>query len=513
MFIFFSSENFSIWAQSDEIILPELNLTIEDQSSLTTSFTPENAILRERNPQFQEVYLEELSVDIADVSLNAMISQQDNNKFSYLQFFYGSFNRINIEAYSQNLINNLFYRVSYQGQINGNVSFNKTIYSNTKRYQNVLDIYFSYMLTDTIIDINFAYEQYKISFIENPKNNQYTYYIPTSLNTKYWVNDISYVEMNSSIGFSILEYQDLEGIKTKDALLIDGTIDFAYKANFTDWNYFEMKLDYWVNDYSSFITSHTGTFLIKSDFLLGKGFGINIGAVLGGSSFNNFFMWPEIAFIYNYLDIFTIDFKISGDYNLYNAEKAAQEEQFFALAPTPEYRWIYSSSIKIIPSPYFWLEGNVSYNDYKTKRIYDYDPNEKLYSFILDNNVDIWSVGISLEGRFPDIFNILVSYYYEKFPKNWLLYSPHKFNILLGLGYEPIGFLFQTNLILYTARNLTTTLNAPLVLLLNFKISQKIYRLAEVFLEVNNVLNQNVQFISGTYYGGIQAYGGLKLNF
>ncbi len=500
-----------IFAQADEIILPELDFAIDDQSSLNTT-SSESAILKDRAPHFQEVYLEELMTGITDASLGLALSQKDINKLSYIQFAYGSFNNTEINALSQNIIKNLFYRLSYSGQFRQNAAYNNLEYINTSFYKNTLDTTFVIDLTNTSVTVDFSYDQNKINFVDNTENIQFFQYIPTTITTKHWINDNSYLDIEAHAGFSLMEFQDIQGIQTKDKLLIDGGIDLSYKVNFTDWNYFEVQAVYNLNDYST-AQAHTGFLKIKSDFLLGKGFGIDIGFVIGGSSVENLFGWPEIVLLYNYLDIFAIDLKVSGDFNLYNAERSAKEVQLYSFTPAPESRWIYSTSFRITPRPYFWMSGDVEYSDYKNKRIYAYDTTEKLYSFTTTDRVGVLGAGITIGAELTKIFDIALSYRYEGIQKEWLLFTPHKFDFLMNLGYSPIGFNFETRYTMYAPRNLTVLNKSATIHLLNFRVSQKIYKITELFIEVNNVLNQNVQFISGTYYGGIQANGGMKLNF
>ncbi len=71
-----------IFAQADQIILPELDLTIEDQSTLNT-VNAEIAVLRDRSPEFQEVYLEEISGGLEDASLSKALSQKNTVKQSF----------------------------------------------------------------------------------------------------------------------------------------------------------------------------------------------------------------------------------------------------------------------------------------------------------------------------------------------------------------------------------------------------------------------------------------------
>ena len=500
-----------IFAQADEIILPELEFAIDDQSSLNT-VSSESAILKDRTPQFQEVYLEELMTGITDASLGLALSQKNINKLTYIQFAYGSFNNTAVNALSQNIVKNLFYKISYTGQFRQNTAYNDLEYANTSLYKNVLDTTFMVDLTNTSVTIDFSYDQNKINFVDNVDNVQFFQYIPTTITTKHWINDTSYLDIKAHAGFSLVEFQDTQGIQTKDKLLIDSGIDFAYKANFTDWNYFEVQAVYYLNDYSK-AQAHTGLLKIKSDFLVGKGFGIDIGFVIGGSSVESLFGWPEIALTYNYLDLFVIDLKMSGDFNLYNAEKSSKEIQLYSYTPAPESRWIYSSSFRITPIPYFWMSGDIEYSDYQNKRIYAYDTTEKLYSFTTTDRVGVLGAGITIGAELAKIFNIALSYRYEGIQKDWLLFTPHKFDILMNVGYSPVGFNFETRYTIYAPRNLTDLNKSATIHLLNFRISQKIYKITELFIEVNNVLNQNIQFISGTYYGGIQANGGVKLNF
>ncbi|MGL5955241.1 MAG: hypothetical protein ACRC0X_01345 [Brevinema sp.] len=508
LLIFFPKMSFT---QVDKIILPELDLVIEDQSVLNT-MSIEEAILKERNPQFQNVYLEEISTGLADVSFSRALSQKESVRTAVLSASYGSFNDTKIIALLQNMIQRMVYRITYQGNFRQNAQFNKQEFANTSFLQNSLYTYIDTDINSSILSFEFAYHQHRRNFINNINHNQDTHYIPITFKTKHWLNDRSYIDISAHSGFTLLGQQNLESIVTDRVLLIDGDFLLAYRANFTDKNYFEIESTYRLNDYTYF-QAHTGLLKMKTDFLLGKGFRIDIGLGLVSSSENMIFGWPELTVEYQYLDYFTWNFKVSGDFNLYNAELASQESQFFSVTPSVESRWIYSSMLKIAPHPMFWMVLDVGYSDYNAKRIYEYDKVTQLYRFTSISQADIIEGGISLGLDTGNIFNMSATYRYQHIPEYWLLFSPHKLDVLINLGYKPAGFNVETRFTLYAPRMLTEIDPAPMILLLNFKISQKIYRTAELFVEIKNTLNQNIQFISGTYYGGIQANGGITVNF
>ncbi|MGL4677472.1 MAG: hypothetical protein ACRCWI_07370 [Brevinema sp.] len=508
LLIFFPSMSL---AQADEIILPELDLVIEDQSVLNTVSIQE-ATLRERNPQFQDVYLEEISTGLADVSFSRALSQKETRRIALLNASYGSFNDTKINALLQNMISNVLYKFTYQGNFRQNALFNKQEFDNTSFFQNRLQAYVDADINNSLLSFEFEYYQHTRQFISNTNHNQDTQYIPLTFKTKHWIDDKSYLDISAHSGFTILAQKNLESVITDNVLLIDGDLLLAYRANFTDKNYFEIESSYWFNDYRYF-QAHTGLLNIKTDFVLGKGVSVGIGMGLVSSSENAIFGWPELSLEYQYLDYFTWNFKISGDFTLYNAELAARESQFFSLIPSPESRWIYSSTMRITPHPIFWMALDVNYSDYNAKRIYQYDIETQLYNFTSISQVDIIETGFSFGLDTGNIFNMNVAYRYQNIPKFWLLFSPHKFDVFLNLGYKPVGFNLETHFTLYAPRMLTETDQAPIALLLNLRISQKIYQTAELFIEVKNILNQNIQFISGTYYGGIQANGGITVNF
>ncbi len=494
-------------AQADQIILPEIELVIEDQSTLNTA-SYESAILRDRSPQFQDVYLDEITSGISDASIAKAISLKDNNRLSYIGMIYGSFNNFEVGAFSQNIISNVFYKISYDGQFRGNTQYKDTTFKNTSHSQNIFNTKVNTDIKDTFLDFEFSYEQYDSHFIN--KQNQNIQYIPIDFNAKYWVDERAYIDIGVHSGFSVLQLQDIESIVYNEKLLVDGELSLMYKANFTDNIYFEVGGEYLLNDYT-IQQAHTGMISLKSDFMITKYFTIRAGFGVGSSSEEVIFGWPEVAMIYRYFDYFVWDIVASGDFNLYNAQKSSKETQVFSLSPSPESRFIYASSIKISPKDMFYLNMNFIYNDYHSKRIYEYDGD--MYYFNTTNNIDIIEAGADIGVNVEDIFDIKLSYHYQHIPKDWLLYSPHRADIVANIGYKPVGFNLKTSYSLYAPRMLTEGYKAPMIHLLNFKISQKIEKIAEAFIEVNNVLNQNIQFIDGTYYGGIQANGGITVNF
>lgn len=501
-----------LWAQADQIILPELDLVIDDQSTIQTFNEAEVAILRERTPQFEEVYLDELSTGLSDASINASLAQRNQVKRSLIQFSYGSFHDTKIKALSQNMVEKLFYRVSYQGNFRQNTSFNGIEFANTSFIKNLLDTHWVFDVGKVLMTIDLSYKQQQHNFITNDLYNQNTHYIPITFETRAWVNDYSHIDFSAHTGFTYLDFQNIEGLSTTNDFLADGVLDLAYKANFKDWNYFEITTVYTFNELAS-SKVHTGEMALKSEFLLGKGVGLTIGAGIIASSVKDFFAWPEFALTYDYMEIFNMAFSISGDFSVYSAQKASQEVQFYSLAPTPESLWIYKFSFQTQPSPYFRMGGNLSYTDYQHKRIYDYDKQTGLYDFVLSSRVGVLGAGIFIKGEVPKFFSLIMAYTYEGIQEDWFLYAPHKFDLIMNVGYKPVGFNFQIQYTVIADRNLTSVYEASTAQLLSISISQNIKDFITLSIEVQNILNQNVQFLSGTYYGGIQARGGFTLNF
>ncbi len=494
-------------AQVDEIILPEIELVIEDRSTLSTT-SYEEAILRDRSPQFQDVFLDEISTIVRDVSIARALSQKDYSRVAFIRGAYGSFNNINATAYSQNIIDNVFYKIFYDGQSRQNVRFKDIAYENTAQYQHIFNAKVDTDTKNMLLEFEFSYEQYDSHFINN--QNQNIQYIPIDFNVRLWVSEKAHIDIDMDSGFAIIQLQDNLGIVTDDKLLIDGVLSLMYKANFNDKNYFEVNGTYQINDYTD-QTANTGIITIKNDFIFLRSFILRIGFGLVSSSENVIFGWPEVALIYKYLDFLTWDIVASGDFNLFDAQKSSKENQLFSFSPSPESRWIYSSSIKYTPNALFELGANVSYSDYTSKRIYEYDG--EMYSFNTIDKADVVEVGANIGVNVEDYFDMQMSYHYQHIPSDWLLYSPHIANVVANIGYKPIGFNFQTSYSLYAPRLLAVDNEAPMAHLLNFKVSQKIKNIAELFIEVNNVLDQDIQFIAGTFYGGIQANGGVTINF
>lgn len=506
--IFFPQLHF---AQNDQIILPELDLIIEDQSTLST-VSSEDAVLKERTPEFQEVYFEELMTGLSDASINKALSQKNVNKITQLGFSYGSFDNVIATAFAQNIINNVFYQLSYQGQFRQNVALNNKTFENTGLYRNILNAHIDGTINNAILGLDVGYQQRNQRFITNTNHNQDMHYVPITFTSQYWLTDVSFLDIAAHTGFALLRQQNTEFITTKENLIVDLDVNLAYRANFNEKNYFEIEGIYRFNDYS-IAQANTGILKIKNDFKFTQLFTMRLGVGLVSSTENHIFGWPEIAFIVNHLNTIIWDMKITGDFNLYNAQRASQEVQFFSLNPSPESRWIYSTALKYIPHSVFNMELNVAYSDYNAKRLYHYDDSTQLYSFMTVDTADILETGVKLNVQTENIFGLYIAYHYQHIPRDWLLYSPHKFDVILDLGYKPVGFNIKTHYTLYSDRLLRPGQESPIINLLNIKISQKILKVAELFIEVNNILNQDIQFISGTVYGGVQANGGITLNF
>ncbi|MGL4389011.1 MAG: hypothetical protein ACRCTJ_06445 [Brevinema sp.] len=501
-----------LFSQVDNIELPDIELVIEDQSSLRTDST-EEALLKDRNPQFQEVYLEELSSSvIQDTSYQLHQGQRVAHKYSTLQFGYGSYNNTQINFHSENTIKNLVYAIDYSGLFTDNIGLNKITYFNTQKFRNQLDSSFSYALTNTLIDISLSYDQKKQSFLTNTDFHQDYHYVPVSFAVSHWITDSSYIKVDTDIRVAMQILEDTVGHKKTESILTENDLSLSYHANFTEWNYFIIKSTYNMNSYDNKI-EHTGKVSIASEFNIGKGFSTTIGATIIGSTTDQVFGWPELALGYSYYDRFLIKLAFSGDFDIFGAADIMNKEEFFANKALSEAKWNASLSLFAKPTAYFWIGSKISYNMYRNKNIYVFNSENQFYTFENTKNVDSLELQASLGSKIADIFEITAAYTYYYFNKDWLILAPHQFDIILGIGYKPIGFWLESTLSMLSERNLRTDLSTPLMSLLNIKISQKVHRITTLSLELNNILNQNIQISQGSFYGGFQARGSVQLYF
>ncbi|MGL4560998.1 MAG: hypothetical protein ACRCV0_01745 [Brevinema sp.] len=370
-----------MFSQVDNIELPDVELLLEDQSTIGTD-SVEEALLKDRNPQFQEVYLEELSSSsIRDSSYRINQSQRLINKYSTVDFGYGSYNNTTLDFHSQNITNNLLYVIDYNGLFKDNVGHNRTIYHNTQQYTNHFNVIFSYALTNTLIDANLSYQQKKQSFFTNINFHQQYHYIPISFDLSHWITEYSYIKFDSDIRTMVAGLEDIVGTSLTEPILTENNFSLSYHANFVDWNYFFTDLSYNINSYTQKEITHVGRLTIASDFYLGKGFTTRIGGTILGSSIDQFFGWPELSLSYSYYDLFLMKLGLSGDYDLFGAGDIIDKDEFFATTPLPDSKWILSLSLLTKPSAFFWIGSKISYNMYQHKNIYAFNPQNQLYFF------------------------------------------------------------------------------------------------------------------------------------
>lgn len=501
-----------IFSQVDNIILPEVELIIEDQSSLQTTST-EQALLKDRNPAFQEVYLEELSANlIKDSSYKVIQSQRNKQKSSIIDFKYGSYNDTQVKFYSQNFISNLLYTIDYQGFFKDNVGYKDKIFDNTEQYQNKVSTFFSYSLTNTLIDAGISYQQKKQSFYGNPIYYQQTHYIPLFFDVSHWLSEFSYINVRTDIDLAVEGLENILGAMSKSPILTENNLKVSYHANFADWNYFIADLTYNLNSYNSLLT-HTAIFRLVSDFYLGKGFTAKIGAGIVGTTVANFYGWPELQLSYSYYDLFILNFGVSGEFDIFGAQDIMVQEEFFDPNPIADSKWVISLSMLSKPNAFIWFGAKLDYNIYQQKSIYLFDPTYKLYSLQNESYAKSLSINTSIGTEILNIFALSLSYTYEHFPQQWLLYAPHKFDAVFGIGYKPVGFWLESTLSILSSRNLRNDLTVPAVFLLKIVVTQQVHKIASLSVEFDNILNQNIRITQGIFYGGFQARGGVKFYF
>ncbi len=501
-----------LFAQSDRIILPDLDLKIEDHSRLNTG-TNESASLRERNPEFHEVHLDEIRGGLEDASLSKALSQKNTAKNSQIGASYGSYNSVGLNASTKNTVSNVFYMFAYEGSFRQNQYYDGAEYLNTAMYKNHINAYADVHLTnDIMMCFNLQYKQRKQNYIGNADYNDFMQYIPMSFGLKKWFDERSYLDFNFLNDYAFIEKQNTAGIDTTNALFTDLCFNISYNSNPIDRIYFSFELENSLSTYSTGV-ANTALFTALSSYLLVRGLVLDLGFTLLSSTEIYIYGWPEAALKYNYADLLLLEAKVSGEVDMFNGEKAAAELQFFSLSPAIQYKWIYSVSAKATPVPDFAVGAGFSYNDYVFKRLYCYDSATQTYGFTSDDYVGLWNVNISAEYKIEDIFDITISYHYQSIPSDWLLYMPHKLNVTANAGYKPAGFNFQVSYYLYAPRLLEADNRTGFSNLLNLKITQKIFEYAELFIAADNILNQFIQFTEGTMYGGWQMSGGAVFYF
>lgn len=495
---------------SDNIILPDIDFSIVDNSSINTVNT-EDALLNDRNPEFQKVYWEELTANSLTNGLSGSTYYTQKQNFSTMEFLYGSFNTIKFHALSQRLINNFFYKMSYDSLVRQNLSINNVPYLHSARYQNNFFSEFSYNLPYTFFTGSVSYQQKKISFFGSDKN-QFSYFLPISFETKHWINSKSFIDMGIKSRLYLQNFQTDQGTVLQTQLLSDLIFHSTYQASFIDWNIFKADIVYEFNYIDQTTHQDIGYITLLTEFNLTKDLILKLGGTLVPSNVHQFFGWPEASLSYHYSEIFHITAGISGQYSPLSAQLLSSEIQLYSYNKTPETKWIYQISTTINASSFFEINGYFKSDCYFTKRIYSYNPTENLYFFSESGKINILGSGISAKARYPDIFDLSFAYSWENFPKTWLLYSQHIFDLILGVGYKPIGFWFETSFKILSPRFLDKDFSNN-VLLLNFKLSQKIKKIATLTLELENALNQPIFYRVGAPAGGIQATGGFQLNF
>ncbi|MGL5254596.1 MAG: hypothetical protein ACRC9L_06370 [Brevinema sp.] len=491
----------------DNVVLPDVQLSIGDQSSISTSSVSE-ALLKDRNPLFEQVYLEELNPSRRLLIQNTNISYkyiaprvQDISAF---RFLYGYYHQLDAYIRLRRRSGKLNWDILYNGFSRQYALDSAGFSPQNDMTTNFVDITVEGSSSKAKLAGRIGYKQDQIGFSSGSERS--SHFIPIQFSSKYWINTNSFLLTDASGQFFIQDIQQ-NNVGAQTQMVGGGSFGLAYDGSFVPWNHFRIELATTLSAASFSPLDHATRIGILSEFNVGRGVFLTAGMVLIPKQ--QFYGWPELAIRWQNGENIRLNFSVSGDYDLYTADNAFSNIQVLTSTAPINARWIFRVSADG-STPFLQWSTYAQVNLWNNQRAYQYEDN--FYTLIDAGASTTIGAGLNLKTSYGGIIDFTISYDYESIPSTFLLRAEHKLGVILGFESLSAGFRMETRFRFESLKKFgdgSNRFTTPLDLI----FSQRIYREASLILEFLNILNTDIYEWAGVPFGGFQVRGGIQVRF
>lgn len=501
--------------RSDKIILPDVDLRIDDESSVSLN-EQTNRSLKDNAPDFGRIDMEELSRSkVSDKFKSEMQEERrkDNFSLSSFKFYYGLFQNFIADINVGKSMGPLNYLLTYLRNNRGSTSLGTNVYFNTEQEIDDLNLDMIWSVSSNMdLSAMFGYYLRNNGLYTNFQNTT-----ETKMNIPARVGVLFNTSYNSSLKFTV-DYNNLllshklsGGYSQKYLWEAGAGADF--EANWSKDNFLKAAVQYRYAAYDR-DTLHFGKIKFLDKFPLVNVVSLQVGGELDIYNYKGIFWYPNIMAFYKYSDVITLKAGVYGEQANLSVDRYVNENQIDYRLCNPEERWIALFSAVYAPLRWMKFRGGVSYNQYLSYVNYAYVASSDLYVYSPMTNVGVLEADAGFEMIAFDYLTLNAGYQLRMpFAVNLLFFRYHTASMEAVFRYPDWGFEASTRLS-YRDRMLFNDASASWfdpVFLWDLAVSQALGK--DVFIDVkfNDLLNLPVYERPDMPAGGFRFSAGVRI--
>lgn len=501
--------------RSDKILLPDVDLRIEDESEVPLKDQTQN-LLKDGAIDYGSINMEELSrTKTSDKFKSEIRDERKKEDFSLsaFKFYYGLYQNLIADINLGKRMGDLNYLLTYLRNNRGSLGYDTNTYFNTEQEIDDLNLDVIYSLS-TNLDLNAMLGYYvrnnglytnTVNLSESKMN------IPVRLGALYNMSVNSSLKVSADYNNLFLNHKLYAGYDQK--YLWDTGLNADFEANWSKDNFLKLTGQYLYGNYNR-DELHFGRIRFIDKFPLLNVIALQAGAEVDFYSTKGIFWYPNLMAFFRYSDVISLKAGVYGQQANILTDRYVNENQIDYRPCAPEERWIFLFSATFSPMRWLKLKGNVSYNAYANYINYAYVPASDLYVFSSVTNIGILETEAVAEIVPFENLSINGSYRLRlPFAADLLFFNYHTVYAEVVFRYPDWGFEAGTRL---TFRDRTLASLSPATyfdpsLTWDLNVSQSVNK--DIFLEVklNNLLNQPVFEKPDIPSGGFRFIAGVRI--
>jgi hypothetical protein len=478
--------------KSDKIIIPDVNIQIEDESSIPISNRKDN-LLKDSLLDFGKIDREELSKTRSSEKFKTEMAEErrkENFTVSDFKIYYGRYENFLAGVNIGKNVGSFNYLLTYLRNKRASVGYNDEKYYNTELEVDDLNADFIYSLS-TNMDLNASVGYYvrNVGLYTNASNiSENKINIPSRLAWLYHLSLNSILKLEGDFNQLQLSHKTYAGYDAKNLWDLSGALNF--ESNWSRDNFLKIGAKYTYNSYHN-DTFHFGQFTLSDKFPLFNFLAIQAGAELNLYSYKDVFWYPMLVAFYQYSDVINLRAGITGRQENISTERLLPENQIDYQFCDPEERWILFFAANYSPWKWIILKGMLSYNDYHHYAAYAYRSDNNLYVFSSLTNVNTLEAEFSIEMIAFENLKLGVSYLF-KLPSlnNLLFFDYNTASASVAYKYPDWGFDISTRLSYKGAVLYSDQSSFDPKWIWDAEVSQAITKEISAEIKLNNILNQ-----------------------
>ncbi len=496
------------------IILPDVHLTIQDESSIPL-LEHENSLLTDDVMNIGTVDLEDLAASEVNERIRSQfIDEQRRGNFSLSSFkmSYGRYEDLLIDVNLGKSIESLNYLITYLRNKRKSIGFETNTFFNTERQLDDLKLDFLYTAGQKLdLNLSLGYFDQSLNLFTNSLNQtEFKMEVPFEFEVVYNLNMNS--RLIGNVGYSYLQLDHkLVPSSYERSMFSETHVKADFEGDYSRDNSLKISASYFYRYYNgSFL--HEGMVSLLDKFPLVESLSLEAGAGVAFNNYASFFWYPKAFLYYKYSNVFAFEVGIEGKSETYDISKMLKDDQMFWTNCDPNKYWNYQAAISISPAKVITFRVEGSYMDYFSYLDYDFDLARQLYRPVSVTNIDILHLKAGFEILVKENFSVHAEYeYLYSLETNLLFYSPHNATVSLEYKNADAGLQFLTSATYKHYRFLADGLMTTPYVNWSAQISKTLTKDILVEFKADNILNQYILNRLHVPESGFSYHAGVKI--